>query len=244
MSNWPTGKVCFVSSGPGDPKLMTLKAVERLQEADIILFDELSATPALAHAGAGAELLSVGKRAGKPSPRQDHVSRLLVDYAQNGLKTVRLKSGDCSVFGRLEEEQTVLRQHGIDYEVVPGVSSATAAAAAIGIPLTRRLSARRVQFITGHDVTGRLPDDVNLAAIADPAATTVVFMGKRTFSKLADMLLGAGMTPDTPTCLVESVSLPEQKIVWATLGSMTSRIAAETGDGPVVILLGPLAVGS
>lgn len=236
-----SGFVSFVSSGPGDPELLTLKAVARLQVADVVLFDDLSSGPILAHARDGADLVGVGKRAGRPSPRQDHVSRLLVDYARSGAKVVRLKSGDSGLFGRLEEETTALRAAGIGYEVIPGVSSAMAAAAAAGIPLTRRLTARRVQFVTGHDVTGSLPDDLNLAALADPAATTVVFMGKRTFPGLAALLTGAGLSPETPALLAESVSTPAQKILRGTVGSMAELIATEAEDGPALILIGPLA---
>lgn len=239
-----SGFVSFVSSGPGDPELLTLKAVNRLQNADAVLFDDLSAGPILAHARDGADLVGVGKRAGRTSPKQDHVSRLLVDYAMTGARVVRLKSGDCGLFGRLEEEILALRAAGVGYEIIPGVTSAMAAAAAFGIPLTRRLTARRVQFVTGHDVTGALPEDLNLAALADPTATTVVFMGKRTFAELAYRLQGAGLPSDTPAILAESVSTPAQKLVRGTLATMTDLIATEAADGPALILLGPLADGA
>lgn len=235
-----SGFVSFVSSGPGDPELLTMKAVRLLGEADAILFDDLSAGPILAHARPGADLVGVGKRAGRASPKQDHVSRLLVDYAKSGAKVVRLKSGDSGLFGRLEEEIVALREAGIGYQIVPGVTSAMAAAAAAGIPLTRRLTARRVQFVTGHDVTGALPEDLNLAALADASATTVIFMGKRTFAELAKRLIGAGMAPETPALLAESVSTPAQKLARGTLASMQHLIETEAADGPALILLGPL----
>ncbi|MCB2110515.1 uroporphyrinogen-III C-methyltransferase [Albidovulum sp.] len=239
-----SGFVSFVSSGPGDPELLTLKAVDRLGRADAVLFDDLASGPILSRAREGADMIGVGKRAGRSSPKQDHVSRLLVDYGKSGARVVRLKSGDCGLFGRLEEEIMALREAGIGYEIIPGVTSATAAAAAAGIPLTRRLTARRVQFVTGHDVTGALPDDLNLAALADPAATTVIFMGKRTFATLADRLVGAGLAETTPALLAESVSTPAEKLTRGTLGSMAALIAAEAEDGPALILLGPLAEGA
>jgi uroporphyrin-III C-methyltransferase len=186
-------------------------------------------------------MVGVGKRAGRASPKQDHVSRLLVDYAKSGARVVRLKSGDSGLFGRLEEEIIACREAGIDYEIIPGVTSAMAAAAAAGIPLTRRLTARRVQFVTGHDVTGALPEDMNWAALADPTATTVIFMGKRTFAELARRLQEAGLPPDTPALLAESVSTPAQKLIRGTLATMSALIAAEAADGPALILLGPLA---
>jgi uroporphyrin-III C-methyltransferase len=238
-----TGFVSFVSSGPGDPELLTLKAVSRLQAADAVLFDDLSSGPILGHARAGADLVGVGKRAGRASPKQDHVSRLLVDYAQTGARVVRLKSGDSGIFGRLEEEITALQAAGIPFEIIPGVPSACAAAAAAGIPLTRRLTARRVQFVTGHDITGALPADLNMAALADPAATTVVFMGKRTFPALAAMLIGAGLPPDTPALLAEAVSHPEQRLHRSTVAALAGLLAAEMATTPALILYGALADG-
>ncbi|MDO9638429.1 MAG: uroporphyrinogen-III C-methyltransferase [Pseudotabrizicola sp.] len=238
-----TGFVSFVSSGPGDPELLTLKAVARLKAADAVLFDDLSAGPILHHARDGADLVAVGKRAGRASPRQDHVSRLLVDYALTGARVVRLKSGDAGLFGRLEEELTALNAAGIGYEIIPGVPSACAAAAAAGLPLTRRLNARRVQFVTGADVTGGLPDELNLAALADPLAMTVVYMGRRTFPALVLRLVAAGLSPDTPALLAEAVGHPEQHLLRSTITQLADRLAADPGSHPAVILYGPLAEG-
>jgi uroporphyrin-III C-methyltransferase len=236
------GFVSFVGSGPGDPELLTVRAVNRLKAADAVLFDDLSAGPILALARAGADLVAVGKRAGRPSPRQDHVSRLLVDYALGGGRVVRLKSGDPGLFGRLEEEIVALRAAAIPFEIVPGVSSASAAAAAAGIPLTRRLSARRVQFVTGHDVSGDLPDGLNMAALADPAATTVVFMPRRTFARLAADLATAGLPGDTPALLAENVSQPDQRLTRSTVGALAADLVApQAGGAPALILYGPLA---
>ena len=235
-----TGFVSFVSSGPGDPDLLTLRAVDRLQKADAVLFDDLSSGPILSHARPTADLVGVGKRAGRASPRQDHVSRLLVDYASAGQHVVRLKSGDAGIFGRLEEEIAALRDAGIKFEIIPGVTAASAAAAAAGIPLTRRLTAR-VQFLTGADVTGNLPEGLNWAALADAGATTVVYMGKRTAADLARNLQSHGLDAETPVLLAENVSKPDQKLTRGTLGGLTALIAADGGDGPALILIGPLA---
>ncbi|MGY3439881.1 uroporphyrinogen-III C-methyltransferase [Marinovum sp. KMM 9879] len=236
-----TGFVSFVGSGPGDPELLTLKAVDRLQRADAVLFDDLSSGPLLSHAGPEADLVGVGKRAGRASPRQHHVSRLLVDYAQTGQRVVRLKSGDSGLFGRLEEELVALREAGIPYEIIPGVPSAVAAAAACGIPLTRRLTARRVQFVTGHGATGALPEDIDLQALADPSAMTVVFMGKRTFPELAKRLIAHGLPPETPAILAEAVSTPEQTLHRSTITGLAERLAGEIGTAPALVLYGPLA---
>ena len=236
-----TGFVSFVGSGPGDPELLTLKAVDRLKRADAVLFDDLSAGPILEYARKGADLVGVGKRAGRPSPRQPYVSRLLVDYARIGGRVVRLKSGDPGLFGRLEEELEAVRAAGIGYEIIPGVPSVCAAAAAADMPLTRRLTARRVQFITGHDVSGALPSDIDLNALADPGATTAVFMGKRTFSALVDMLLARGLPPDTPALLAESVSRADQNFWRGTVSALAELLRDTPGDAAAIILFGPLA---
>jgi uroporphyrin-III C-methyltransferase len=231
--------VAFVSSGPGDPELLTIKALRRIEAADAILYDDLSAGPILDHARADADLVSVGKRAGRRGPVQHEINRLLVDYARTYSRVVRLKSGDGGIFGRLEEEIEALREAGIAFEIVPGVPSACAAAAAAGIPLTRRVAARRLQFITGHDVTGDLSTDLNMAALADPGTTTALFMGKRTFGALAERLIGAGLAPDTPALLAESVGGPGQRLVRATIATLAPHLA--DSDGPALILYGPLA---
>ncbi len=236
-----SGFVSFVSAGPGDPELLTLKAASRLRAADVVLYDDLAAGAILDHARKGATLVSVGKRAGRPSARQEHVSRLLVDYAATGATVVRLKSGDAGMFGRLEEEIEALRVAGVGYEIVPGVTAACAAGAATGIPLTRRYTARRVQFITGADVKGELPEDLHWAALADPHAMTAVYMGKKTFPALAAKLIAQGLSPDTPALLAESVGQADQRLVRSTVGKLAEQLAQENVTATAVILYGALA---
>lgn len=237
-----TGFVSFVSAGPGDPELLTLKAVDRLARADAVLFDDLSAGPILAHARPGADLVGVGKRAGRTSPRQDHVSRLLVDYARTGQRVVRLKSGDAGIFGRLEEEIQALAEAAIGYEIVPGVTAASAAAAAAGIPLTRRLTSRRIQFVTGADIAGGLPEDLDWSALADARATTVVYMGRRTFAALAGRLIALGLPPDTPALLAEAVSTGAEALWRGTVADLARRLDGSGPDArPALILYGALA---
>lgn len=237
----PELPVSFVSSGPGDPELLTLKAVKRLQAADVVLYDDLSAGPILQLAHPEADLISVGKRAGRASPRQDHVSRLLVDHARTGAKVVRLKSGDSGIFGRLEEEITALEAAGLSYEIIPGVTAPSAAAAAFGIPLTRRLTARRVQFVTGHDVTGTLPEGLNWAALADPQAVTAVYMARATFPAFAAKLLEAGLPPQTPALLASGVSTAAESFIPGTLASLSTLCRDQPRDpAPGLILYGAL----
>ncbi|HRM75219.1 MAG TPA: uroporphyrinogen-III C-methyltransferase [Paracoccus sp. (in: a-proteobacteria)] len=233
------GTVSFVSSGPGDPELLTLRAVLRLQAADVVLYDDLASGPILEQAGPQTECIPVGKRAGRPSARQEHVNSLLIEHARAGRHVVRLKSGDSGVFGRLEEELTALRRAGIAYEIVP---SAMAAAAVAGLPLTRRLTARRLQFVTGADVTGGLPQDQNWAALADDHATTVVFMGQRTFPAMAAALIENGLPADTPALLAEAVGTPQQRLIRSNVAELADRLTAEgPSPNPALILYGPLA---
>jgi uroporphyrin-III C-methyltransferase len=237
-----SGFVSFVSSGPGDPELLTLKAADRLRHADVVLYDDLSAGPILDFARPEADLISVGKRAGRASPRQDHVSRLLADHAQAGSRVVRLKSGDAGLFGRLEEEIMVLRAAGIAFEIIPGVTAPTAAAAAAGIPLTRRIAARRVQFVTGHDVTGALPEGLNWAALADAAAVTAVFMARGTFPDLAEQLIAHGLPPETPALLAQGVSTPAEMMHRDSVGGLADSLRGGGPDNaPTLILYGALS---
>ena len=236
-----SGFVSFVSVGPGDPELLTLKGSNRLRAADVVLYDDLASGAILDQARKGATLVSVGKRAGRPSAKQQHVSRLLVDYAATGAKVVRLKSGDCGIFGRLEEEVDALRASSIGYEIVPGVTAASAAAATSGIPLTRRHTARRVQFITGADINGELPEDFNWSALADSRALTAVYMGKRTFPALAAKLIEHGMSPDTPALLAESIGHADQRLERTTIQKLADQLAQEAVTATAVILYGTLA---
>jgi uroporphyrin-III C-methyltransferase len=239
-----SGFVSFVSAGPGDPELLTLKAAARLRAADVVLYDDLASGGILHHARDGARLVSVGKRAGRPSAKQEHVSRLLVEYAATGAAVVRLKSGDSGIFGRLEEEIEAVRGAGISYEIIPGVTASSAAAAAAGLPLTRRYTSRRVQFITGADVRGELPEDLNWAALTDPNSTTAVYMGKRTFPVLAAKLIEHGMSPDTPALLAESIGHADQRFVRTTIAGLAEQLAQENVTATAIILFGALAAES
>jgi uroporphyrin-III C-methyltransferase len=234
-----TPPVAFVGAGPGDPELLTVRAVKRIEAAEVVLYDDLAASgPVLGLARARAEKVAVGKRAGRPSPRQDAVSALLVAYARTGRRVVRLKAGDPGVFGRLDEEIAALRAAGLPFEIVPGINAAAAAAAEAGASLTRRVAARRLQFVTGHDVDGRLPGDLRLSALADPGATTAVFMGKATFPALAARLIAEGLPADTPALLAENVGAPDRRLDRGTVAEIAARLAEAPPSGPCVILYG------
>ncbi|WBU63740.1 uroporphyrinogen-III C-methyltransferase [Paracoccus aerodenitrificans] len=235
------GFVSFVSSGPGDPELLTRRAADRLSRADVVLYDDLSSGPILALA-AQATLIPVGKRAGRPSAKQEAVNALILEHANAGRRVVRLKSGDAGMFGRLEEELAVVRKAGLAFEIVPGVSSVNAAAAVAGLPLTRRLTARRVQYLTGADVTGKLPEDLNWAALADPKAVTVIFMGQRSFPSLAQRLIRHGLPADTPALIAEAVTQENQRLRRGTVARLAAMLEAEgPSRSPALIFYGPLA---
>jgi uroporphyrin-III C-methyltransferase len=234
----PTGHIALVGAGPGDADLLTLRAIDRLRAADVVLYDDLASGAALAHVREDAEQIAVGKRSGQHAPKQAEVSRLMVAYAAMGQRVVRLKSGDPAIFARADEEITAARAAGIPVEIVPGVTTATAAAALVGSALTKRLVARRVQFVTAHEVTGGLPDDLDLAALADAAATTCVFMGKATFPALAEKLFARGLSLETPAVVVENLGVAIPGVIVGTVATVAIRLRDAPPPGPCMILYG------
>ncbi len=237
-----TGTVLLVGAGPGDPELLTLKAVRVLQSADVVLFDDLVPAEIVDMARREAARMTVGKRGHKPSCGQDEISALLVKLAREGKKVVRLKGGDPTIFGRANEEIDALRAAGIPFEIIPGVTAASGAAAAAGVSLTERDLARRVQFITAHTKEGRLPDDLDWEALADPRATTAVYMGVKTLPLLVERLLANGLSPATPTLFIESATLAHERVIAAPLADLPAKVAAAGPSGPSLVLIGA-AVG-
>jgi uroporphyrin-III C-methyltransferase/precorrin-2 dehydrogenase/sirohydrochlorin ferrochelatase len=232
------GRVLLVGAGPGDPELLTLKAVRVLQSADVVLFDDLVSPDIVNMARREATRITVGKRGHKPSCGQDEISALLVSLARQGKKVVRLKGGDPAIFGRANEEIEALRAAGIPFEIVPGVTAASGAAAAAGVSLTERDLARRVQFITAHTKEGRLPDDLDWGAMADERATTAVYMGVRTLPLLVERLLATGMASDTPALFIESATRGDQRIIAAPIAELPARVAEAAPTGPSLVLIG------
>lgn len=231
------GDVFLVGAGPGDPDLLTVKALRILQTADVILYDRLVAAPVLELARREARRIEVGKKGHGAACRQDEINALMVRLAEEGHRVVRLKGGDPAVFGRVGEEVAACEAAGLRAEIVPGITTASAAAAAFGIGLTHRDHANRVQYITGHDRGGRLPPDLDFAALADPRATTVVYMPLRTIGELAGRLVGHGAAPDLPVLLAREVSRPDQTFEATTLSAL--RIVPPADDGrPTLALIG------
>lgn len=237
------GSVVLVGAGPGNPELLTLRAVRALQSADVILFDHLVSAEILDFARREAKKMLAGKTGHAPSCRQDDINALMISLAKAGRRVVRLKGGDPMIFGRANEEIAALRAAGFEVEIVPGVTAALAAAAAIGASLTSRETARRVQFITAHSKDGVFPEDFDWGALADPRATTAVYMGNRTLPELSRRLIAEGADPATPAFLIERASAPDQRIIKGTIGDLPGRIARETLEGPVMVLIGAALAG-
>jgi uroporphyrin-III C-methyltransferase/precorrin-2 dehydrogenase/sirohydrochlorin ferrochelatase len=234
----PKGSVTLVGAGPGDPELITMKGLRVLQAADVVLFDDLVAPAIVEMARREAVKIGVGKRGYQPSCRQDDIIARLVSLAKEGKRVVRLKGGDPSIFGRSNEEIAALEAAGIEVEVVPGVTAALGAAASLKLSLTARDRARRLQFITAHARNGRLPQDLDWAAICDPSAATAVYMGVRTLPDLAKRLLEHGIDPQTPARLVESATWPNERRIHGTIASLAEQVAAAKPSGPCLVLIG------
>ena len=232
------GAVTLVGAGPGDAELLTLKALRALRNADVILYDDLVAPAILDYARREARTMLVGKTGHGPSCRQDDINALMVQLARSGKQVVRLKSGDPLVFGRAGEEIEACRAAGIPVTVVPGVSAAQGAAATLGVSLTHRDAARRLQFVTGHDRRGQLPDDINWGALADPSVTTVVYMPKRTLRALLERAVAEGLAPDTPALVVFNATRPNQASVRGTATDLADRIEASGAEGPAILMVG------
>ncbi|MBV8688155.1 MAG: uroporphyrinogen-III C-methyltransferase [Alphaproteobacteria bacterium] len=237
----PRGSVTLVGAGPGDPELLTLKAVRALQRATTILYDDLVGPGVLELARREAKRIAVGKSGGGPSCRQSEIDALLVDLARAGETVVRLKGGDPTIFGRAAEELAACRAAGVAVAMIPGISAGQAAAASLGLSLTERQRARRVQFVTGHGADGRLPADIDWGAIADRKATTLLYMPRATLGAFVRKALAKGLDPATPAVAAASVSLPGEAHAAGTLVEIERLAAGLPLGAPVLIVIGWVA---
>lgn len=232
------GEVVLVGAGPGDPELLTLKAVRELQAADVILYDRLVPDAVLELGRREARRIRVGKEGHGPSCRQEDISALLVSLAREGRRVVRLKGGDPAIFARTGEEVAACSRAGIPVRIVPGITAATAAAASLGMSLTHRDHAQRVQFVTGHGRQGALPPDLDLDALTDPRATTVVYMARRTAAELAAKLLARGVPATTPAIVATNVSRPDETATPTTVGDLAHGAARGDDIAPTLVVIG------
>ena len=231
------GSVTLVGAGPGDPELLTLRAVRALQSADVILFDQLVSPGVLDFARREAKRMLVGKAGYGPACKQDEINALMITLARAGKRVVRLKGGDPMIFGRGGEELAACRAAGLAVEVVPGITAAQGAASRLGVALTHRSAARRLQYVTGHGADGKLPRDIDWASIADPTATTVVYMPARTLAELAAAGIANGLDPTTPAVAIVKATRPGEAVVAAPIRDLPARLA-ELPAGPVLVMIG------
>jgi len=230
-------KVFLVGAGPGDPELITMKAHRLLQGAEVVLYDSLVSPLVVAMAGKQARLIDVGKRCGRHSASQAQICALLCAEALAGYVVVRLKGGDPMVFGRATEEMEALDAAGIAYEIVPGVTAATAAAATLKLSLTRRGIARSLHFLTGHGADSGMPAH-DWVSLTKSGGTLVVYMGGQMLSGLATHFIEAGMAPTMPAIAVENASLPGQLVFRGQISTLPGLVMQSHPAGPVIVLIG------
>ncbi len=232
------GRVQLIGCGPGDPDLLTVRALHRIAAADVLVVDRLVGAGVLAHARADATLIYVGKEAGGPSTSQDDINRILVREALKGQTVARLKGGDGFVFGRAAEEIAAVRAAGIAIEIVPGITAAHACAASIALPLTLRESVRQFSLVTGATADGDI--DLDWAALAAPRQAFAIYMGVRTARTLRQKLLASGASPALPMVVVENGTRDNELAVATTLGDLIDAIGAFGIKGPAIIFGGLL----
>ena len=230
------GRVTFVGAGPGDPELLTLKALKALDSAEVVIHDRLVSPEVLALASPKAQIIDAGKQGFGPSTPQAQIDAMLVVHGLQGRHVVRLKSGDATLFGRLDEEIEACLAADIPYSVVPGITSASAAVAGIGQSLTRRGRNASVRLLTGHDMKGFAEQDWR--TFAQPGEVAAVYMGKKSSRFLQGRLMMHGAAPQTPVTIVENASRPDQRVVATTLANMASDLADAALNGPALILYG------
>lgn len=238
LHDLPRGRVQLVGAGPGPADLMTVRALRAVEAAQALLYDALVGPEILDLAPPGCLRIQTGKRAGRASMKQETINRLMLRLARRGLRVVRLKGGDPSIFGRVGEESAFLKGHGVPVEIVPGVTAACAAAAQFDFPLTHRGLARRVVFTTAILTAGAL--SLDWSAAADREATLAIYMGSAAAGELGRRLIEAGRAPSTPVLALESIGGPAARLSRGTLDRL-SELAAAADGGPVLIVVGEVA---
>ncbi|HJZ94079.1 MAG TPA: uroporphyrinogen-III C-methyltransferase, partial [Gemmataceae bacterium] len=234
------GRVYLVGAGPGDPGLLTLRAVECLREADFVLYDYLTSPRTLEHARPDAEFFRVTQLPGTHPQRWPHVHQKIIEEARKGKVVVHLKGGDPLVFGRGAEEAEALREAGVPYEIVPGVTAACAAAASTEIPLTHRACASAVAFVTGHEDPVKAESRLDWDALARFPGTLAIYMGVTQLGHIARELISRGMAPDTPAALVHKASAGDQRTIVGTLATLEEKVRAAGVGRPSLTLVGPV----
>lgn len=231
------GKVYLVGAGPGDPELITVKGLKCIQQADVILYDRLINEELLSYAKPDAELIFCGKLPGYHAMQQETINHALVWHAKKGKTVVRLKGGDPFVFGRGGEEAEALAKHGIEFEIVPGITSAIAAAAYAGIPVTHREFSSSVAFVTGHRRDGSR-DEIKWESLAKGIDTIAIYMGIHNLPYICGQLMKYGKAPETPAAVIEWGTTTAQRTVTGTLATIAAAAAKENIQNPSMVIIG------
>jgi uroporphyrin-III C-methyltransferase/precorrin-2 dehydrogenase/sirohydrochlorin ferrochelatase/uroporphyrin-III C-methyltransferase len=232
-----SGFVYIVGAGPGDVELMTVKALRCLQQADVVLYDRLVSADILDLIPHGVSRIAVGKAPGNHCVPQSQINDIIVSLARAGRKVVRLKGGDPYMFGRGGEEALTLKQHDIEFEIIPGITAASGSSAYAGIPLTHRGMSRRVQFITGH-YSNDEPLDIDWNKVADPDSTIVIYMGLANLDEICQRLMQAGLAGNTPAAAIENATAQNQQRVIAQLDTLPATVRQHQLATPVIVIVG------
>ena len=232
------GWVWLAGAGPGDPGLVTLLALHALRQADVVIHDALVSEEILKLARPECALEYAGKRGGRPSPRQADISHRLVQLARAGKRVLRLKGGDPFVFGRGGEEALALVEAGVPFRIVPGISSGIGGLAYAGIPVTHRDVNSAVTFITGHDLTGAVPERLDWDALARGAPVLVLYMAMKHLNQIAERLIAGGRAPDEAVAIVSKAATPEQRVLETTLAHSAADAAAQEIEPPCLVVIG------
>jgi len=235
------GRVTLVGAGPGDPDLLTVKALRALQDADVVFYDELVSPEVLDRARRDASRIAVGRRVGKPGIGQDAINKLMIEAAKSGQRAVRLKGGDSFVFGRGGEEVEALRKAGVDYSIIPGITAGLGAAAQFEVPLTFRHEALRITFLTAHKAKDA--ETVDWSTLTDEKMTVVVYMGMTAAPSVRAGLLAAGRSPQTPVGVFARVTRPDAQAAVGTLDRLPDLIEQIDG-GPAILIIGDVVAHS
>ena len=230
-------KVYLVGAGPGDPELLTLKALRLLREADVVVYDRLVSPSILEIIPTDTRRIFVGKESGCHPVPQNAINELLAQLARAGKMVVRLKGGDPTIFGRGCEEGEHLVKQGLEFEIVPGITAASGCAAVAGIPLTHRAAASGVRFVTGHRLEGR-PLDLNWQSLADPDTTLVIYMGLSQIPEISERLIEAGLPASTPAIAISKGTTEKQELCRAPLAELPQRVLSAGLASPTLIIVG------
>ncbi len=238
LPTFATGWVWIVGAGPGDPGLLTLHAVNALRQADVIIYDALVSEDILALASAHTKLLYAGKRGGRPSWKQEDITRELIDQAKAGQRVLRLKGGDPFIFGRGGEEAQALVEQNIPIRIIPGISAGVGGLAYAGIPATHRDVNHAVTFVTGHLAGDRNAEKMDWAAIARGSPVIIIYMAMQKIGQIAQLLQDAGRASDEPVAIVTHATTPRQRVVLSTLAEAANVVEAEQLEPPSIIVIG------